>query len=62
MQSTQTKTTITRQEICEMAQTPHGRIALHLLALRIDGHFEWHLAGIIRELRVLDFPFMHGQN
>ena len=30
--------------------TSRGRILLHLLALRRNGNFRWHLAGVLREL------------
>ncbi|MBI3851675.1 MAG: hypothetical protein HY298_15565 [Verrucomicrobia bacterium] len=34
-----------------MSRTPRGQMGLHLLALRKNGNFRWHLAGVIRELR-----------
>jgi hypothetical protein len=36
----------------KMAGTSRGRMLLHLLALVHDHHLRWHLAGVVRELRV----------
>jgi len=33
----------------KLAETPLGRIALHLICLCRDGHLRWHLAGVLRE-------------
>jgi hypothetical protein len=62
MKLAQTHSTMTREQIWELAQSPRGRIALHLIALRIDGRLEWHLDGIVRELREMEFPHAQGLN
>jgi hypothetical protein len=33
----------------QLSRRPLGRVLLHLLALRRDRKFHWHLAGIARE-------------
>lgn len=53
---------MSRQEIWDLAQTAEVRIRLHLIALRIDGHIDWHVAGIVRELNGLEFPTTYGVN
>ena len=58
----QTRTAMTREQILNLAQTSHGRIVLHLIALRLDGRVEWHFEGIVRELRETEFPHIQGLN
>jgi hypothetical protein len=58
----QEHTAMTREEIQALAQTPRGRIALHLIAVRLDGRLQWHFDGIMRELRALEKSPIHGSN
>jgi len=62
MNATSTHTAMTRKQVADLAQTPRGRIALHLIALRLDGRLEWHFKGIMRELNELEVSSIHGLN
>jgi len=35
----------------KLAETPRGRICLHLVGLSKDHLIKWHIKGIMRELR-----------
>ena len=39
--------------LLDLSDTSRGRMVLHILALRRNGNFRWHLAGVFRELRSL---------
>jgi len=35
----------------QLAQTPKGRITLHVITFLKDHKFKWHWAGILREIK-----------
>jgi hypothetical protein len=41
---------MTTEKQLEMAGTKLGRVGLHLIALKRDKRFTWHLKGILREI------------
>lgn len=42
--------TMTMTHQIKLAETPQGRVALHLTCLLRDHHFMYHCKGIIREI------------